>query len=141
MIVIQLREIMSRHLVTATPETSLGEARHLMAEHRIRRLPIMIGRRLVGIVSDRDLRSAGASQSPTPPVAQIMTRNVVTVTSQTRVDEAARIIIAGRFGGLPVVDGGELVGIVTETDLLRALIAVLETDATERIAIDFGGAA
>jgi len=140
MIVIQIREIMSRRVVTVTPDTTLGEARHLLAEHRIRRLPVMIGRRLVGIVSDRDVRSANATHESTP-VAHIMTRNVVTVNPQTRVDEAARIILAGRFGGVPVVEGDELVGIVTETDLLRALIEVLEMDATERIAIDFGGAA
>ena len=140
MIVILVREIMSRRLVTVTPDTPLSEARHLLAEHRIRRLPVMIGRRLVGIVSDRDLRSASASHDWTP-VAQIMTRRVVTVTAQTRVDEAARIILDGRFGGLPVVDGDELTGIVTETDLLRAFVDVLETEANERVAIDFGGAA
>ncbi len=140
MIVILLREIMSRQLVTVTPDTPLSEARHLLAEHRIRRLPVIAGRRLVGIVSDRDVRSASASHDRTP-VAQIMTRNVVTVTSQMRVDEAARIMLDGRFGGLPVVDGGELTGIVTETDLLRALIDVLETESSERIAVDFGGAA
>jgi len=139
-IVILLREIMSRQLVTVTPDTPLSEARHLLAEHRIRRLPVIAGRRLVGIVSDRDVRSASASHDRTP-VAQIMTRNVVTVTSQMRVDEAARIMLDGRFGGLPVVDGGELTGIVTETDLLRALIDVLETESSERIAVDFGGAA
>ncbi|PYM81641.1 MAG: hypothetical protein DME13_19515 [Candidatus Rokuibacteriota bacterium] len=140
MIVILLREIMSRQLVTVTPDTPLSEARHLLAEHRIRRLPVIAGRRLVGIVSDRDVRSASARHDRTP-VAQIMTRNVVTATSQMRVDEAARIMLDGRFGGLPVVDGGELTGIVTETDLLRALIDVLETESSERIAVDFGGAA
>jgi len=139
-IVILLREIMRRQLVTVTPDTPLSEARHLLAEHRIRRLPVIAGRRLVGIVSDRDVRSASASHDRTP-VAQIMTRNVVTATSQMRVDEAARIMLDGRFGGLPVVDGGELTGIVTETDLLRALIDVLETESSERIAVDFGGAA
>jgi len=139
-IVILVGEIMSRRLVTVTPDTPLSEARHLLAEHRIRRLPVMLGRRLVGIVSDRDLRSASASHDWTP-VAQIMTRRVVTVTAQTRVDEAARIILDGRFGGLPVVDGDELTGIVTETDLLRAFVDVLETEANERVAIDFGGAA
>ena len=140
MIVILLREIMSRQPITVTPDTPLSEARHLLAEHRIRRLPVIAGRRLVGIVSDRDVRSASASHDRTP-VAQIMTRNVVTATSQMRVDEAARIMLDGRFGGLPVVDGGELTGIVTETDLLRALIDVLETESSERIAVDFGGAA
>ena len=140
MIVILLREIMSRQLVTVTPDTPLSEARHLLAEHRIRRLPVIAGRRLVGIVSDRDVRSASASHDRTP-VAQIMTHNVITATSHMRVDEAARIMLDGRFGGLPVVDGGELTGIVTETDLLRALIDVLETESSERIAVDFGGAA
>ena len=141
MIVIQIREIMTRRPITATPATTLGEARRLLAEHRIRHVPVVLGGRLVGIVSDRDLRSATASHGPTTPVSLIMTRNVVTVTPQTRVDEAARIILAGRFGGLPVVEGDELVGIATETDLLRALIDVLETDASERIAVDFPGAA
>ncbi len=140
MIVILLNEIMSRSPVTVTPDASLGEARHLLAEHRIRRLPVMNGRRLVGIVSDRDVRSASVSHDRTP-VAQIMTHNVITATSHMRVDEAARIMLDGRFGGLPVVDGGELTGIVTETDLLRALIDVLETESSERIAVDFGGVA
>jgi len=139
-IVILLNEIMSRSPVTVTPDASLGEARHLLAEHRIRRLPVMNGRRLVGIVSDRDVRSASVSHDHTP-VAQIMTHNVITATSHMRVDEAARIMLDGRFGGLPVVDGGELTGIVTETDLLRALIDVLETESSERIAVDFGGVA
>jgi len=139
-IVILLREIMSRQPVTVTPDTPLSEARRLLVEHRIRRLPVIAGRRLVGIVSDRDVRSASASHDRTS-VAQIMTHNVVTATSQMRVDEAARIMLDGRFGGLPVVDGGELTGIVTETDLLRALIDVLETESSERIAVDFGGAA
>ena len=140
MIVIVLREIMSSRPVTTTPDTTLAEARRLLAEHRIRRLPVMAGRRLVGIVSDRDLRSASARPATTA-VGEIMTREVVTVTPRTRVDEAARLILAGRFGGLPVTDGGELVGIVTETDLLRALVHLLETEADERMAVDFGGAA
>jgi acetoin utilization protein AcuB len=139
-IVILLREIMSRRPVTVVPETPLAEARRLLAEHRIRRLPVVAGRRLVGIVSDRDLRSASGRPDRTA-VAEIMTRAVVTVTPRTRVDEAARIILSRRFGGLPVVDGDELIGIVTETDLLRALVQVLETETGERIAVDFGGVA
>ena len=140
MIVILLREIMTRRPISVSPETSLGQARQLLAECRIRRLPVMAGRRLVGIVSDRDLRSASGRPDQTP-VGQIMTRDVVTATSQMRVDEAARIIIDRKFGGLPVVDRDELVGIVTETDLLRAFVGVLEAETNERVAVDFGGAA
>jgi len=140
MIVILLREIMTRRPISVSPETSLAQARQLLAECRIRRLPVMAGRRLVGIVSDRDLRSASGRPDQTP-IEQIMTRNVVTATSQMRVDDAARIILAGKFGGLPVVDGDELVGIVTETDLLRAFLEVLENETSDRIAVDFGGAA
>jgi acetoin utilization protein AcuB len=138
--VILLREIMSPRPVTVAPETPLSEARRLLAQHGIRRLPVMSGRRLVGIVSDRDLRSASAHPEQTA-VAEIMTREVVTVSPRTRVDEAARLMLAGRFGGLPVTDGGELTGIVTETDLLRALVHVLTSETDERIAVDFGGAA
>ena len=140
MIFIPVRQIMSRDVVTVRSDTSLGTARQMLAEHRIRRLPVMESRRLIGIVSDRDLRSA-SRMSDRVPVGEIMTKNVVTITPDMSADEAAHIILDGRFGGLPVVERGELVGIITETDLLRALVVVLETEAGDRITIEFGDAA
>jgi CBS domain-containing protein len=70
-----------------------------------------------------------------------MTREPVTVTSGARIEHAARLMLAHRFGSLPVVDAGMLAGIVTYTDLLRAFVRVIETATAERIAIDFRAAA
>ena len=135
-IVLMVRDVMTRGLVTIAPDTSCDEARTLMDVHGIRHLPVVAGGRLVGMVSDRDLRSA-ASVGPRLEAVRIMTLDPVTVTTETRVEHAARLMLAARFGSLPVVDGGALAGIVTYTDLLRALVQVIETATQDRIAVDF----
>jgi CBS domain-containing protein len=104
-----------------------------MDEHRIRHLPVVQGGRLVGMVSDRDVRSASAS--PGTVAGRIMTPDPVTVTSDARIEHAARVMLDARFGSLPVVDGA-LVGLVTTTDLLRAFVQVLETATLQRIAVE-----
>jgi CBS domain-containing protein len=86
------------------------------------------------MVSDRDLRSA-VREAPGTVARRIMTPDPLTVTSQTRVEHAARLMLDARVGSLPVVEA-DLVGIVTYTDLLRALVHVLETATLERIAVD-----
>ena len=106
-----------------------------MEVRRIRHLPVMVGSRLVGMVSDRDVRSA-VCRSPGTVAGQIMTPNPVTVTPQTRVEHAARLMLAARFGSLPVIDGDAVAGIVTYTDLLGAFVQVIETATQQRIAID-----
>ena len=70
----------------------------------------------------------------------IMTPSVRTVTADTRVEHAARLILDARIGALPVVEGDTLAGIVTYTDLLHAFVRVIETATEERIAVDFSGA-
>jgi len=139
MIVMMVRDVMSRRLVTIGPDTPCQEARRLMDDHRIRHLPVVAGGRLCGMVSDRDVRSA-LSTSPGAVAARIMTPDPVTVTSDTRIEHAARIMLDARFGSLPVVDG-TLVGLVTSTDFLRAFVQILESATLERIAIDLGEAA
>jgi acetoin utilization protein AcuB len=109
-----------------------------MDERRFRHLPVVTGDRLVGMVSDRDLRSA-AARTPGATAGQIMTPDLVTVTAETRVEYATRLMLLGHFGSLPVADGRKLIGIVTYTDLLRALVQVIETATEERIAVDFSG--
>lgn len=139
MIVIMVRDVMTRRLVTIGPETSGDAARRLMDEHRIRHLPVVAEGRLVGMLSDRDVRSATARSSGTI-AGRIMTPNPVTVTSETRIEHAARLMLDARFGALPVVDGHALIGIVTYTDLLRAFVQVIETATLERIAVELPGA-
>jgi CBS domain-containing protein len=137
MIVMTVRDVMTRQLVTIGPETPCDKALCLMAEHRIRHLPVVDAGRLVGMVSDRDLRSARVEAAGV--AARIMTADPATVTSATRVEHAARLMLDGGMGSLPVVDGGALAGIVTYTDLLHAFVRVIETATEERIAVDFAG--
>ncbi len=139
MIVMMVRDVMSRQLVTIGPDTPCQEARRLMDDHRIRHLPVVAGGRLCGMVSDRDVRSA-TSASLGAEAARIMTPDPVTVTSDMRIEHAARIMLDARFGSLPVVDGA-LVGLVTSTDCLRAFVQILESATLERIAVDLGEAA
>ena len=137
MIVITVREVMTREVLTIGLETPCDKARHLLDEHRIRHLPVVAGGRLVGVLSDRDVRSA-AAESPGTVAGRIMTPDPVTVTPETRIEHAARLMLDARFGSLPVVDGN-LVGIVTYTDLLRAFVRVIETATLERIAVEVAG--
>lgn len=137
-IVMMVRDVMTRQPVTIDPETPCDKARRLMDEHRIRHLPVVAGGVLVGMLSDRDLRSAEV-RSPGAPAGRIMTAHPVTVNAETRVEHAARLMLEARFGSLPVVDDGALTGIVTYTDLLEALVQVIETATQERIAVDFSG--
>ena len=133
-----VQELMTRDPVTTTPETPLPDALNLMRERKVRRLPV-IGKsgKLVGIVAEKDLLYASPSPATSLSVfeinsliakitiASLMTRTVVTVTEDTPVEEAARIMTDQKIGGLPVMDGDNLVGIVTETDLFRALLQLL----------------
>jgi acetoin utilization protein AcuB len=133
-IVMTVRDVMTRPVLTVDSETPCQEARRMMDEYRIRHLPVVTGGRLVGMVSDRDIRSAMSTMTATV-AGRIMTPDPVTVTPETRIEQAARTMVDAQFGSLPVVDGA-LVGIVTYTDLLRAFIHVLETATQERITVE-----
>jgi len=138
-IVMLVREIMTRRVITIDADTTLEAARRLLDKHRIRHLPVLANDRLVGMVSDRDLRSAGAMNGRRTVVGGIMTPMPVTISSDTRVEDAARILLDRKIGGLPVVDGETLAGIVSGDDLLRALVAVVETATLERISVELTG--
>ena len=131
----EAQEMMHTNVVVVSPETSLSQAQRLMHDNRIRHLPVVSGHRLVGIVTDRDLRNASPSQATTlergeinyqmdtTPIETCMTRDVVVIRPQASIIEGARQLLEGAFGCLPVVENGELVGIVTEIDLLRGFLA------------------
>ena len=120
--------------VTASPSATLGEARALLDRHRVRHVVVLEGDQLVGIITDRDIRQASLPHPPGQPhpegdplmdlirVGQAMTKEVITVTPETPLEHAAMLLIYHRIGGLPVVKEGRLVGIITETDLLEALL-------------------
>jgi acetoin utilization protein AcuB len=128
--------MMQTVVVTGTPDMSLAEAQRLMRAERIRHLPVVSGTRLVGIVTDRDLRDATPSpattlsrgeiayQLNTTPLKTCMTTDVVWINPDMDMVPAARILLDRAFGCLPVVEDGALVGVVTEIDCLRAFLSL-----------------
>ena len=133
-----VRDRMTLNPVTITPEVSVTEALRLMTDRKIRRLPVINGSGdLVGIVSDRDLLLASPSPATSLAVWEIhdllakltvekcMAKDVITVSEDTPLEEAARIMVDRRIGGLPVVNAGKLVGIITESDLFNILLELL----------------
>jgi len=138
MLVMLVKERMSPRFITIGPDASLAEARSLLDQHRIRHLPVVEDGNPVGIITDRDIRSA----APTSLLGQVrvgeaMTKNLIMVTPDTQVQEAAKLMVTHRIGGLPVQRDGRLVGIITETDLLNALVEIMDHATMERIAPDY----
>ncbi|MFO7661005.1 MAG: CBS domain-containing protein [Chloroflexota bacterium] len=133
-----VHERMSRNLITVSPDTTVPKALRLMKEKKVRRFPVVNAQgKLVGIVSDKDLLNAAPSPATTLAVWEIpellarirvehvMTHNTITVTADTPLEEAARTMADCKIGGLPVMQGGALVGIITETDLFKSLLEML----------------
>jgi acetoin utilization protein AcuB len=125
-----IRDSMAKEVVTVGPETTATEALALCREKGIRHLPVLEGGRLVGIISDRDLRSATpalgdpdrAKSLQRIRVADEMAKEVVTVRPEDPIEEAAREMYERKIGCLPVVEGDDLVGIVTSSDVMRAFV-------------------
>ena len=129
---LRVRDSMTREVVTLGPEASAAEAWALCADHNIRHVPVVEEDRLVGLVSDRDLRDVRGSgeerESDTPRwvrLGDMMTRNVVTIHPLDTIEHAAREIYDRKIGCLPVVADGELVGIITSSDMMRTLIELV----------------
>lgn len=113
---------------TVTPETPVAEASRRLRQHRIRHLLVIDHSRLVGVVSDRDLRdSAGPDREL--DVAKVMTAEPITVGDDEDTGHAAQRMVQHQIGCLPVMRNQECVGIVTSTDLLKALAYAIDPDA------------
>jgi CBS-domain-containing membrane protein len=123
-----VRKHMSTPAITVSDDTDYKTAMGLMQDRRIRRLPVVDAEGiLTGIVAERDLLVAADRYLSSPvDVARIMTRKVVTVEDTAPIVEAASLMIECKIGGLPVVDASRrLLGVITTTDLLKALAAAL----------------
>ncbi|MFQ5847931.1 MAG: CBS domain-containing protein [Candidatus Methylomirabilales bacterium] len=129
-----IERFMTANPITVRPDESLRKASELLQSHRIRHLPVVQRKRLVGVISDRDLRQLLPSFLAAPDeverlrargahvkVGEVMTRQVLAVTPETQAAKAARLMVEHRIGCLPVLRGSTLVGIVTTVDLLRAM--------------------
>lgn len=132
-----VRDSMTREVVTVGPETTAAEALALCREKGIRHLPVLEGGWLVGMISDRDLRSATpalgdpdrAEALERIRVADEMAKEVATVRPEDPIEEAAIEMYERKIGCLPVVDDGNLVGIVTSSDVMRAFVRLVGAHA------------
>jgi acetoin utilization protein AcuB len=128
---------------TVRPRDSIEHARKLMQEHRVNQLPVLHKNKLVGIVTDRDLRDAypsifdivgspakehdGLAHPENIEVESVMSHNTMSVTSSVDMKEAAAVLQAQRIGALPVIDNDKLVGIIARNDVLSAFITLSES--------------
>jgi acetoin utilization protein AcuB len=115
-------ERMTRTPITISGETTVEKALSILTEQKQRHLPVLdADENLIGIVSEKDLLRAPSDKV----VEKVMTRDVVTVTEYTALEEAARIMADHRISGLPVMRDGKLIGIITETDLFHIFLELL----------------
>jgi acetoin utilization protein AcuB len=128
---------MSKEVITLDIDDSMQNAISLMKKHNVRLLPVMKKGKLVGIVSDRDLKRASASDATTLDIHEllyllskiklksIMTQKPVTVPDDYTVEETAEVLLSNKISGAPVLDqDGKVVGIITQSDLFRVLISL-----------------
>lgn len=130
-------ERMSHPVISVTPEMPIVDALNMMKRKRIRRAPVIKDGKLIGIVSDKDLLNASPSPATSLSVWEmnylltkilikdVMTRKVLCVQEDTPIEEAARIMVDNKIGGLPVLRGDGVVGIITETDLFKVLLELM----------------
>ena len=132
------KERMTRNPVTVRDSTSLDEALRIMRDNKVRRLPVLDKNgKLCGIVSEKDLLYASPSPATSLSVweinalvarikvSELMTKDVITICEDCPLEEAARIMVDNKIGGLPVMRGDQLVGIITETDLFKIFLELL----------------
>jgi len=133
-----IKDWMTKEPITIGEDTSMIKAIHIMKERRFRRLPVVSqGEKLVGMVTDRDLKEASPSKATTLDVhelyyllaelqvKEIMTRNPIHVSEDDTVEHAAQLMLENTISGLPVVDkAGNLTGIITQSDIFRAFMHI-----------------
>lgn len=122
---VHISDRMTRNPATIEPKDTLAKAKALMDSGGFRRLPVVEKGQLVGILSDRDLRQH-VGYLETTRVNAAMTASPMTVTPHSSVGDAARLMLEHKVGGLPVVEESKLVGIVTTSDMLRALLDLIQ---------------
>lgn len=128
---------MKKTVITIDVNDSMGSAMDLMKNHNIRRLPVLKSGKMVGILTDRDLKKASASNATSLEVHEllyllnkikindIMTKDPITVPLDSTIEETAEILVKNKISGVPVVDHDKkMVGIITQTDIFRALISL-----------------
>jgi acetoin utilization protein AcuB len=132
-----VKEWMTTDPITVTPETSIMKASQIMKENNVRRMPVVDDKgKVVGIITDRDLKEASPSKATTLDVHElyyllselkvkdIMSRRVITIKPSDTVEKAAVIMLEHKVTGLPVIDGDNLVGVLSQGDVFRVLTSI-----------------
>jgi len=128
---------MNPNVITVVADDSMLDATKILKEHNIRHLPVLEKGKLVGVITDRDLKRASPSDATsleahellyliaTIKVREIMTKNPITVPYNYTIEEAAEILLQAKISGMPVVDkDGDVIGTITQTDLFKVLISL-----------------
>ncbi len=144
-----VRDWMAKHIWTIEEGRNLRDAKDMMMEHKVRRLPVTAGGILVGIITKEDIIAASPSiidfettdeikrHLEQTNVASVMTEDPYTVETDDPIEQAALIMAEKKVGALPVLDSGKLVGIITETDIFRAFVKILGLAAdSERLVLE-----
>ncbi|MBW2060234.1 MAG: CBS domain-containing protein [Deltaproteobacteria bacterium] len=123
----QINEFMSREVFTVQATASIEEAAALLKEHDIRHLPVVEGKKLIGLVTEGEIRGAiFPAMIEDIGVKDLMNTDPITVRPETRLEEAVRLVYQHKIGCLPVVDhDGNLMGIITVVDMLASLIELM----------------
>ncbi|MCA2000473.1 MAG: CBS and ACT domain-containing protein [Chloroflexi bacterium] len=128
---------MSHKVISVPPEMPVPEALAVLKKNHIRRAPVMKDGKMLGIISESDLLNASPSPVSTlsvwemnflmskVPVKQVMTKKVITVEIGTPIEEAARIMVEAKIGGMPVTRDGKVIGMITETDLFKVFMELM----------------
>ena len=143
---------MTRNLITVTPDTSILKVKNLLKQYNIDQVPVVEGKKLVGIITDKDIRENSASPASTLSVhelnyllsemsaREIMTKKLYTVSPGTTIEEATKLINEKRVNSLPVVVHDEIVGIITTCDLLNVLLEFMGMDTpSSRVELTLSG--
>ena len=132
-----VRQFMTSQVFTVSPEDTVANTMALMREKKINRLPVVEKGKLIGIVTDGDLREVSPSPATTlsifelnylvakTPIRAVAVKKVITCNPETKIEEAALLMREHEVGALPVLEEGKLVGIITETDILDTFLDVM----------------
>jgi acetoin utilization protein AcuB len=137
----KVKKRMARKLVTIKKDATVSNAINLMKKHSIRHLPVVEQGELLGWVTERDIREAYlASLIEQVSMGDIMMKDPITVSPDANLEEAAELLYRHEIGGLPVVDKGKLVGVITVADIMAAFIEVMGIlQESSRIDVILGG--
>lgn len=115
---------MTKTPVTVSPNDTLAQAQEKLRNGGFRQMPVVDNGRLVGIITDRDIRRHGR-HSAVAKVQSAMTNELITASSFMPIEEAAQLMLRHKIGGLPVVQGDELTGIISTSDILQAFVDIV----------------